>query len=108
RLALASIRSRSDPAGEPGALHDRLEDAHRGGVDEDAPCPRCTGAASRGGLVGLAHAPRQRDLLLRRRKDVVGNIDLARVDGPFPDEAEGRGPRGLAAIALGIAVVREW
>ena len=29
------------------------------------------------------------------------------MDGPFADEAEGRGPGGFAAIALGIAVIRE-
>src|SRR4030095_6354771 len=94
-------------AREPGALQDGLEDAHRGGIDQEAPAARRPGAALRRRLVGLAHAPRERDLLLGRREDVVGELDLARMDRPLADEAERRRPGGLAAIALGIAVVRE-
>src|SRR5262245_34747850 len=97
----------SDAAGQPGALHDCLEDAHRGGVDEDAARSRRAGAASRGGLVGLAHPPGERDLLLGRRIDVVGDLDLARMDGPLADEAEGRRPGGLATVAVRITVVGE-
>src|SRR5439155_4102972 len=77
------------------------------GVHPAAPRARRAGAALRRRLVGLAYAPRERDLLLRRRKHVVGDLDLARVDRPFADEAERRGPGGLAPIALGIAEVRE-
>src|SRR5512146_280626 len=67
------------------------------------------GAKSVGLCLGIdfGHLAGARDLVLGGRVYFVGEIDLARMNRPFTDEAEDRGPGRLAPVTLRVMEVGE-
>ena len=87
--------------------HDHPGLAGRGDVDQ----PALVGDGALALRLGLGHGgedlARLGDLGLGRGEDRVGERDLARVDRPLADHAEGRGAAGLGGEAVGVGEVAE-
>jgi len=96
-LSRASTKTRT--------LHHALVNAHRGSVDQDAVRTSRARARFLGYRISFAHPAREVDFLDRGRKDVIGDVDLARMNRPFADGAEGRGPDRLAPVTLRVAEI---
>src|SRR5215469_524804 len=98
---------RLSAASEPRALQDVLEDTPRYGVDQHPAGSRSASAVANRRLVRVGLLARVLDFVRCRREDIVGEVDLTRMDGPLPDRAERRGPSGLAPIAIRVSEIAE-
>src|SRR6218665_444703 len=71
-----------------GPVDEVPDDAHRGDVDHLSAVLDGAQSLRQRRVVGLDHFACPRDLLRRRREDLLRNGHLRRVDGPFADHAE--------------------